>query len=223
MSKSSNKTISKRIIALLLIAIWLPILIVLSSCSSGDSGETESAPQVHDAPTSRVTLAEFGSTTTYPEPAIYEVTKMRTVLPDDFSFTLTWNVIGDSFYDSVSGKLVKTRHYEEPNEHTRANLILTNEQKLIVYKLLTEEIDLFSYPDKYDPFQYFTDPPQTIIITMTADEKTKTVGCFDIGLGSVEDCRDKESRDFIRVIEAIAELLTSTDEWKSIPAEVYYY
>ncbi|MGI6507470.1 MAG: hypothetical protein ACOX4A_03650 [Saccharofermentanales bacterium] len=223
MSKSSNKTISKRNIALLLIAIWLPILIVLSSCSSSDLGETESAPQAPDETTTRVTLPELGSTTTYPEPAISEVTKTRTVLPDDFSFTLTWNVIGDSFYNSVTGKLVKTRHYEGSDEHTRANLILTDEEKLFIYRLLTEYIDIFSYPDEYDPmYPLMSKPSQTIVITMTANGKKKIVQCWNVALGEVEDANGTEGKDFMRVMGTIIDLLTSSEEWYSIPTEVLY-
>ncbi len=223
MSKSSNKTISKRNTALLLIAILLPILIVLSSCSSNDSGETESAPQAHNASTTRITLPELGSTTRYTEPAKSEVTRARTTLPDDFSFTLTWNVIGDSFYNSVTGKLVKTRHYEGSDEHTRANLILTDEEKLFIYRLLTEYIDIFSYPDEYDPmYPLMSKPSQTIVITMTANGKKKIVQCWNVALGEVEDANGTEGKDFMRVMGTIIDLLTSSEEWYSIPTEVLY-
>ncbi len=222
MRKASRKSIGKRIAALFVTTILLPTMIVLTSCSSSDAGETESAPQAPNTTTTRVTLPEPGSTT-YTEPPAPSVTTSRTTLPDDFSFTLTWNVIGDSFYNSVTGKLVKTRYYEPTGEHTRATLLLTDEEKLFIYRLLTEYIDIFSYPDEYDPmYPHKSKPSQTIVITMTANGKKKIVQCCSVALGEVEDANGTEGKNFMRVMGTIIDLLTSSEEWNSIPAEVYY-
>lgn len=181
---------AKRFFVLMLVATLLLSILMLVSCSSNDSEDNGTGPEDPDISTLPV--------------------------PDDFSFSITWNVFGDSYYDSVDGTLVKVRH-QQTDEHNVATLLLTDEQKLAIYRLLTEDIDLFSYPDQYDPFRYTSDPSQTIIVTMSANGKTKTVGCIDVGLGSVEDCSSKESKDFMKVVEAIVDILTSTEEWKSLP------
>ena len=65
-------------------------------------------------------------------------------------------------------------------------------------------------------------PSQTIVITMTANGKKKIVQCCSVALGEVEDANGTEGKNFMRVMGTIIDLLTSSEEWNSIPAEVYY-
>ncbi|HHX18933.1 MAG TPA: hypothetical protein GX728_00650 [Clostridiaceae bacterium] len=225
MSKSSNKTISKRNTALLLIAILLPILIVLSSCSSNDSGETESAPQAPSASTTRITLPK----SRYTELPAPSVTTTRTTLPDDFSFSITWGIYGESSYDSRSGELVKTKNATTPSDYI-TKLILTENQKLTIYKLLTEDIDLSLYPAYYDPFNapntdifIASDPSQTIRLSFTANGHTRSVGCVNIAVAGMEECYEKKGEDLLKVALSISELLMDTEEWKTLPEYEFFY
>ena len=88
---------------------------------------------------------------------------------DSFNFSLVWNCYGDSSYDSESGKLIKQKAATNPEEYTTV-YHLTDEQKQKIYDLITE-LDVNSYPDKYDPYEgeVYSTPSMTLILTVKTD------------------------------------------------------
>lgn len=199
MYKKNSKSSAKKFLVLIFSVLLLTGMLLPASCSSNDGKQQGTVSKLPDA------------------------SKTQNALPDDFSFSITWNCYGDSTYDSSSGKLVKQKSATKPSEFT-ATLTLTDEQKLNVYKLLTQDIDLFSYPAFYDPFYpQESEPVQTIIVSMTANGKTKSVKCIDVALDGANNCSGKKDKDFLKVVESITALLTATEEWKALPEWEHLY
>ncbi|MBO5300092.1 MAG: hypothetical protein J6B51_08490, partial [Clostridia bacterium] len=70
--------------------------------------------------------------------------------PDDFSFSLVWGVYGISYYNSESCSLVKTTDATNP-EYYVSTMRLSSEDLDEIYAKISE-LDMDSYPEKYDPF-----------------------------------------------------------------------
>lgn len=51
-----------------------------------------------------------------------------TVVPEDFSFALTWNCYGVSSYDSQTGKLVKTTDATNPDDYVTYYQLTTEDK-----------------------------------------------------------------------------------------------
>lgn len=135
-------------------------------------------------------------------------------VPEDFSFSLVWDVMGDSSYDSKTGKLVKQKVMYRLDEFT-TTYFLTEEETLEVYKLISE-IDIESYPDEYDPLNAATSPSRDIILSVTMNGKTKTITCKDIAVTSSTPNGEK-GRNFMKVHDTIVKILTGSEEWKALP------
>ena len=97
-----------------------------------------------------------------------------------------------------------------------------------VYRILFSEIDVFEYPDLYDPFnapdaeiRVASEPNQTIIISVTANGRTKTVTCNEIAFGSTGYC--EEAQAFMDAENKIVELITSLPEWAAFPEYEFFY
>ena len=148
-------------------------------------------------------------------------------LPEDFAFSIVWGTYGNSSYDSNTGILVKTKHATDVSKYT-CIVQLTEDQKAEVYRVLFSDIDLFQYPDKYDPFnapdakfKTMSEPNQTIMISVTANGRTKTVTCSEVAYGASGYC--EEARAFMRAENKIVELLTSLPEWAAFPEYEFFY
>ena len=148
-------------------------------------------------------------------------------LPEDFAFSIVWGTYGNSSYDSNTGILVKTKNATDVSKYT-CNVQLTKEQMIEVSRILLSDIDLFKYPDSYDPFnapdakfKMMSEPNQTIIISVTANGRTKTVTCSAVAYGSSGYC--KEARAFMKAENKIVELLTSLPEWAAFPEYEFFY
>ena len=150
-------------------------------------------------------------------------------LPDGFSFSFVWNTYGISSYDSRTGTLIKTNDATDVSKYT-ATVFLTNEQLQTVYDLLFKEIDITGYPDEYDPFndpdaeiKMISTPSQTVIISVTADGRTKTVACRSISFGGIDACYCAEARDFMTAVNKLKQMLTSLPEWQALPEYEFFY
>ena len=148
-------------------------------------------------------------------------------LPDDFAFSIVWGCYGISSYDSNTGKLVKTKDATDVSKYT-STVQLTEDQMTEVYRILFSDIDIFEYPDSYDPFnapdaeiKVASEPNQTIIISVTANGRTKTVTCNGVAFGSTGYC--EEARAFMNAENKIVELITSLPEWEAFPEYEFLY
>lgn len=150
-------------------------------------------------------------------------------MPEDFAFSIVWGTFGISSYDSKSGTLIKTKDATDVSKYT-CNVLLTEDKMKDVYRILFSDIDIFQYPDSYDPFnapdaeiRLASEPNQTIIISVTANSQTKTVTCNKIAFGSLDNCYSDEAAAFMNAENEIVEILTSLPEWAAFPEYEFFY
>ncbi len=147
------------------------------------------------------------------EPAIY--------VPEDFSFSLTWGVCGDSSYDSKTGKLVKDAKAAKPEDYTTCHT-LTPEEESQIYALL-QTLDPASYPDRYDPQTVRSKPSITFILSVRAYGSEKTIHAAGIDPWPEAKAADEKGQLFLDTCWAIYKLLTATEEWQALPDYETYY
>jgi len=141
-------------------------------------------------------------------------------IDDGFEFSLTFGIEGTSSYNSKTGELIRTKHSQNPEKYT-ATMTLPQD-KLNEIANIINELNINSYPDKYDPVNdpksleiMTSSPSRTIILTVTTPEFTKTVNCSDIDLFG--GGYNAKSKAFLSAIDKITEIITETDEWKAFP------
>lgn len=139
----------------------------------------------------------------------------------DFSFSLVWDCYGIASYDSANGRLVKTTDATNPDDYVTA-LFLTEDEKSSIFKLI-DELDIDSYPDIYNPHHdgFASDPPMTLILTVSCDGVTKTVSARDIAYSFKSE--KPEGQRFLTTCKQIIDLLTSSEEWKELPEYEHLY
>ena len=145
---------------------------------------------------------------------------VNTDVPDNLSFSLTWNTYGISSYDSKTGTLIKTNDATNPKDYT-TNLKLTEQQYSAIWKLI-KSLDIDSYPDKYNPHKNGVSTPyMTLILSVKSDDIDKTVTVEETILSY--DANNKKGQKFLDVCKGIEEILTETSEWKSLPEYEFLY
>lgn len=150
--------------------------------------------------------------------------KMRESV-DDFNFTLVWGCYGISSYDSKTGKLVKTTDATRPKDYV-TTLALSEEQMKQIGDILFS-LALESYPDEYDP--HLTENGQTttsrpsmdLILTVEWNGKKKTIACRETSLQYTS--RVEKGNNFLQACKTIIDILTSSEEWKALPAYEFLY
>ena len=141
-------------------------------------------------------------------------------VPDNLSFSLTWNTYGISSYDSATGKLVKTTDATNPEDYV-TTLQLDGTQLFAIWELLWE-LDIETYPDEYNPHGGLaSSPSMTLILTLREGDKVKTVRAEDIALSYESD--DPKGQKFLDTCKAIRDILTATEEWKALPEYEFFY
>lgn len=138
---------------------------------------------------------------------------------NEFSFSLVWNVYGISSYDSATGKLVKTTDATDPSRY-ETTLILSDEQ-LEEIRTLLQELDPDSYPESYNPAKGISIPFETLVLTVRVGGKEKTVRCETLSL--LPTPVDKKAEKFLNACRRIEEIITSTEEWRSLPEYEFFY
>ena len=146
---------------------------------------------------------------------------VNTDVPDNLSFSLTWNTYGISSYDSATGKLVKTTDATNPEDYI-TTLQLDGQQLFAIWELLWE-LDIETYPDEYDPHggELSSDPSMTLILTLREGDKVKTVRAEDIAL--TYESNDPKGQKFLDTCKGIRDILTATEEWKALPEYEFFY
>lgn len=146
---------------------------------------------------------------------------VNTDVPDNLSFSLTWNTYGISSYDSATGKLVKTTDATNPEDYV-TTLELDGTQLFAIWELLWE-LDIETYPDEYDPQggNLSSDPSMTLILTLREGDKVKTVRAEDIALSY--ESNDPKGQKFLDTCKDIRDILTATEEWKALPEYEFFY
>ncbi len=134
---------------------------------------------------------------------------------EGFQFSLVWSCYGDSSYDSESGKLIKSKIQENPEDYITV-CHLADSQKKQIYDLI-QDLDITSYPDKYNPHDdsLMTCPPMTLILSVKTNSFEKTVAANDIAIEF--NASNGKGQKFLDTCQAIINILTETDEWKALP------
>ena len=142
-------------------------------------------------------------------------------VPENFSFSLTWNCYGVSSYDSLTGELVKTTDATSPEDYI-TNYELTPEEIELIYNMI-EELEVDSYPDEYDPHpaNVASTPPMTLILTVRVGDTEKTITAENIA-GSFSS-QKQEGQEFLTVCKEIIDILTATEEWQELPEYEKHY
>ncbi len=150
-------------------------------------------------------------------------------LPADFTFSIVWGCYGISSYDSQTGKLVKTNDATDVTKYTAYVKLSENELKL-VYKYLCLDLHLADYPAEYDPFnaphaikKVWSNPSQTIVLSVTANGQTHTVTCNDVALGTINDGYCRDAKMLLQAKNNVVTLLTSLPEWQAFPDYEFFY
>ena len=150
--------------------------------------------------------ARFGS------PADY----MRVI---EFNFSLTWGVFGISSYDSETGRLVKTDDVSNVEDFT-TTYFLTPQEELTIYKTL-EGLEMYSYPDEYNPTKGIgSDPYQTLILSANIENTSKTITADFVAL---DKATSEKGQRFMDACDTISGILENTDEWKALPENPHVY
>ncbi len=140
-------------------------------------------------------------------------------MPEDFSFSLTWNVNGISSYDSKTGKLVKEDDATNADDYT-AYYQLTDEDKEYIYNLISE-LDIDSYPEKHDPKSGTSKPAMKLALTVNGNGKQKTVTAAGLALQFTSE--DAKGQAFLSACENIINRLTATEAWTALPEYEHLY
>ena len=146
---------------------------------------------------------------------------VNTDVPENLSFSLTWNTYGISSYDSATGKLVKTTDATNPEDYV-TTLQLDGAQLFEIWELLWE-LDIETYPDEYNPHGngLASKPSMTLILTLRDGDNVKTVRAENIALSYESD--DPKGQKFLDTCKGIRDILTATEEWKSLPEYEFFY
>ena len=140
---------------------------------------------------------------------------------EDFAFSFTWGCYGVSSYDSRTGRLVKTTDATNPEDYI-TTYWLTAEQKQEIRGLISD-LDITAYPDTYDPHAngLASDPSMTLILSVNTGAVQKTVTAANIAMSYRSD--DPDGQRFLDVCKAIENILTETEEWKTLPEYEFFY
>ena len=143
-------------------------------------------------------------------------------MPEDFSFSIRWSTYGTSFYSSRTGKLIKSTAATHPEDYT-VEYQPSAEELAYIYDLI-RDLNPASYPDLYQPYkqEFLSEPPHPIILTVFADGSEKQIKTENAALTSFSGTT-KKGEKFLSACRAIIDLLTASEEWRSLPEyEVFY-
>ena len=135
------------------------------------------------------------------------------LVPDDFSFALTWGVYGISSYDSETGKMVKTSDTTNSEDYT-TYCQLSDEDMEYIYNLIVA-LDVYSYPEEYDPQAGFSQPWRTLILTVRVDDEEHTIKAEYVS--DMMFSEDEKGQLFLDTCEAISNRLELTRAWMGLP------
>lgn len=143
------------------------------------------------------------------------------IMPEDFSFSLTWGCYGISSYDSQTGRLVKTTDATHPEDYVTA-YELSEEEKKEIYECI-RALEPESYPDTYDPQEgeRMSEPSLTLVISVYANGAEKTITAEDIAYAY--EAKNQKGQAFLTACKSIISILTETKEWKALPEYEFLY
>ena len=142
------------------------------------------------------------------------VDSMKGLIPEDFSFAITWNCYGVSSYDSKTGILVKEKNASKPGDYT-TKYTLSEEEKARIFKLVSIiSIDSLDDIDRTEN-TVVSIPPNTLYLTVRYGGTEKTIGAEDTAWLYISE--DKRAGAFLDACATIIGILEETPEWQDLP------
>jgi len=148
------------------------------------------------------------------------------IYSDKYSFSLRFNTYGESFYDSESGKLVKTTNATDPSKYETKYYMSEDEFDTVLNMIWA--MDISAYPSEYDPInppdakeKLMSEPHDTIVLTYRAGDYEKVITCEEVAFAA--GGYDDRSRAFLELCDYIEKTVTSSEAWNSLPAPEFYY
>ena len=142
---------------------------------------------------------------------------------EDFSFSLEWGIQFDSSYNSATKELIKFKNVRERKVEEYTTSYQYPDLEGIYNKI--KDMNLYSYPDKFDPFtspNHIMSTPSTNY-KLVIEDKSIEVNDFPIGINIEEAGLSKKGKKFIEIVTSITNTVTASDEWKTLPEPEYYY
>ena len=138
----------------------------------------------------------------------------------EYSFSLTFGIGGESFYDTESGKLVKTTLSSNPSKFVTEYYM--SEQDFDTVLNMIWAMDISSYPTEYDPInppdakeKLMSEPHDKLVLTYRAGDYEKKIICEEVALGA--GGYDERARAFLELCDYIECVVVNSDEWKALP------
>jgi hypothetical protein len=143
------------------------------------------------------------------------------IMPEDFSFALTWGCYGISSYDSKTGKLVKTTDATHPEDYVTTYKLYEDEAERI-YEFI-RALNVNDYPEIYNPHKdgLASSPSMTLILTVRVGDRERMIKAENIAL--TYESGNQKGQDFLTSCDAIRGILTSSVEWNALPEYEFYY
>jgi len=214
----------KKLISLFLILCFA--FSIFTACDKAQSatdgtGRTEGATLASSKPTEETDPLPTAKPTEPTEPS--EPEPMLTLdpdnMPEDFSFSLQFNVMGCCYYDSAKDELCGGAHEEDPEEYT-THFHMSDEQLSEVFRMIAE-MDISSYPDEYDPIndpesdiKTGCEPEEILVLTVRAGGIEKSVHAKP---AYMDKGYDDKAQAFLDVCRYIEDILYDSEEWKALP------
>lgn len=141
-------------------------------------------------------------------------------MPENFSFSITWGVGGNSTYDSKTGKLIKSADATDVSKYS-TTYKMSKEELNYVYNLILD-LNLEQYDTELNKSgEIQSIPPQKLCLTVNADDFSKTIKFTDADWNTTTN--DTPETQFLITIKKISEILTNSNEWKELPDYEFYY
>ncbi|NLW73456.1 MAG: hypothetical protein GX057_00950 [Clostridiales bacterium] len=172
------------LIFVLLVCIMLLVFLASDSQIQSENNVVDGAPQIFPSPSA----LRPGAPVDFSD------------LPDDFSFSLSWNIDLPNSYDSAKGILKWGEGCRE--------LILSDEKKRAIREILSS-LNVAAFPDaaKSDVCS-----PGELILTVRCGSAEKTVAC------SGSTLEDSAVARLAQACYAVIGIITSLDEDSALPA-----
>lgn len=137
-----------------------------------------------------------------------------------FSFSFRWGTYGQSFYDSRSGKLIKTKDSTHPEDYV-TECFLSEKELQGIYDMI-QYLDMKSYPDEYNPHgNAVSTPYMSLELSVRDGNFEKTVTVPETALSY--DAKSEKGQRFLDVCRYIEDIICATNEWKALPDYEFLY
>ncbi len=136
---------------------------------------------------------------------------------EDFYFTISWGANGDSFYSSKTGTLRRSRDYSEKSSEYSTTMFFSEDDMKIIYDLIAE-IDVDSLPSQYKGPE--SKPSIKLTLYVYEGGSSKTVTGYNMS-DYLENSNNEKAQLFYDNCMEIIEMITATEEWKSLPYHFY--